>query len=536
MVCLDADGEVVRPALLWNDTRSAGAADDLVAELGAAAWVDAVGSVPVAAFTVTKLRWLAEHEPEHAARTAAVCLPHDWLTWRLRGTGDLDDLTTDRSDASGTGYFDACTNEYRRDLLVLALGRDVLPADRARAARPLSARGALHDRAGRGRQRRRRARRRRRRRRDRVARHVGHRVHPQRGAAVRPRPARSPGSPISPAPSSRSCARSTPPACSTRRPRCSASTTNGSATSRSPPNRARRASRSCRTSRASAPRTCRTRPAASSASPTPTPRRGNLARAAVEGMLCGLADAVDALAAHGKRGRADPARRRRRPLRSGAGDRAHGVRRARRGATTGRVRRRRRGPSGGVGALGRRRTAAVADRRRHRRTRRAAPRRACARGTTRPPHTHWTSSGDHRAGAPTRPADVRNRNLALVLRSVVQEPASRADVVGDHRAHQGRGVEPRRGPHGAAAARRGRTRGDRSRTTAATAAAPPARADRRRARGERRLRGRGAHDARGRRGRRPSRRRRRARAARCPTSSATLPSAWRDVTRPRDRR
>jgi xylulokinase len=60
MICLDADGQVVRPALLWNDTRSASAAADLIAELGggdpvrgAAAWADAVGSVPVASFTVT---------------------------------------------------------------------------------------------------------------------------------------------------------------------------------------------------------------------------------------------------------------------------------------------------------------------------------------------------------------------------------------------------------------------------------------------------------------------------------------------------
>ena len=105
MVCLDQDGAVVRPALLWNDTRSAAAAADLVRELGGpAVWADAVGSVPVASFTVGKLRWLAEHEPEHAARTAAVCLPHDWLTWRLRGTGRIDDLVTDRGDASGTGY------------------------------------------------------------------------------------------------------------------------------------------------------------------------------------------------------------------------------------------------------------------------------------------------------------------------------------------------------------------------------------------------------------------------------------------------
>ncbi|GAA3058279.1 xylulokinase [Pseudonocardia yunnanensis] len=129
MVCLDADGEVVRPALLWNDTRSAGAAADLVAELGAKEWAEATGLVPVASFTVTKLRWLATHEPEHAAATAAVCLPHDWLTWKLRGTGVLSDLVTDRSDASGTGYFSGSTGEYRPDLLERALGRSdvILP-------------------------------------------------------------------------------------------------------------------------------------------------------------------------------------------------------------------------------------------------------------------------------------------------------------------------------------------------------------------------------------------------------------------------
>lgn len=125
-VCLDEEGRVVRPALLWNDTRSAQAATDLVAELGERAWVDATGSLPVASFTVTKLRWIAEHEPDNARRIAAVCLPHDWLTWRLRGCADLDDLVTDRSDASGTGYFDSATNEYRRDLLTRALGHDAM--------------------------------------------------------------------------------------------------------------------------------------------------------------------------------------------------------------------------------------------------------------------------------------------------------------------------------------------------------------------------------------------------------------------------
>ena len=135
-VCLDDSGAVVRPALLWNDTRSADAASALVAELGAESWVAATGSVPVASFTVTKLRWIAEHEPANARRIAAVCLPHDWLTWRLRGAPDLHDLVTDRSDASGTGYFDAAINDYRRELLTRALGHDALlprvlqPSDR----------------------------------------------------------------------------------------------------------------------------------------------------------------------------------------------------------------------------------------------------------------------------------------------------------------------------------------------------------------------------------------------------------------------
>jgi xylulokinase len=122
MVCLDETGQVVRPALLWNDVRSADAALALVAELGGArAWAQAVGVVPLAAITVAKLRWLADNEPRHADRTAAVCLPHDWLTWRLRGDADIATLTTDRSDASGTGYYDAASDGYRFDLLELAM-------------------------------------------------------------------------------------------------------------------------------------------------------------------------------------------------------------------------------------------------------------------------------------------------------------------------------------------------------------------------------------------------------------------------------
>ncbi|WP_099020694.1 xylulokinase [Mycolicibacterium palauense] len=131
MVCLDSAGEVVRDALLWNDNRSAGTARELIDELGGPVrWADRVGIVPVASFTVTKLRWLADNEPGNADRTAAVCLPHDWLTWRLGGARSLDDLRTDRSDASGTGYFSAATDTYHHDLLTMALrGRSpALPA------------------------------------------------------------------------------------------------------------------------------------------------------------------------------------------------------------------------------------------------------------------------------------------------------------------------------------------------------------------------------------------------------------------------
>jgi len=121
MVTLDEAGEVLRPALLWNDTRSAGAATDLVAELGAPGWAEAVGTVPVASLTVTKLRWFARHEPELAARATQVMLPHDWLTWRLTG----GEPVTDRGDASGTGYWSPATGQYRPDLLVQAFGREL---------------------------------------------------------------------------------------------------------------------------------------------------------------------------------------------------------------------------------------------------------------------------------------------------------------------------------------------------------------------------------------------------------------------------
>jgi xylulokinase len=107
LVLLDRDGLPVRQAKLWNDTTSAPQAASLVAALGAERWAQLVGTCPVAAITITKLAWVAEHEPDVLGRVSHVMLPHDYLTWKLTGQH-----VTDRGDASGTGWFDAATGDY----------------------------------------------------------------------------------------------------------------------------------------------------------------------------------------------------------------------------------------------------------------------------------------------------------------------------------------------------------------------------------------------------------------------------------------
>jgi xylulokinase len=130
MIVLDDADEVIRPAMLWNDVKSAPQARQLVAELGGPAeWAARTGSVPTMSFTVTKLRWLAEVEPEHARRVRRVLLPHDWLTWRLgggHGGGEGNpEPTTDRGDASGTGYFSPAAGSWLPEYARTALGAPV---------------------------------------------------------------------------------------------------------------------------------------------------------------------------------------------------------------------------------------------------------------------------------------------------------------------------------------------------------------------------------------------------------------------------
>lgn len=124
LVLLDDVGNALRPAKLWNDTTSAPHADRLVEVQGASWWAEQTGSVPVAAFTVTKLAYVAEHEPALISRIAKVMLPHDYLTWRLSGRH-----ITDRGDASGTGWFDPERGEYVPYAISAAVGNGMAGED-----------------------------------------------------------------------------------------------------------------------------------------------------------------------------------------------------------------------------------------------------------------------------------------------------------------------------------------------------------------------------------------------------------------------
>ncbi|WP_030612158.1 xylulokinase [Streptomyces sclerotialus] len=136
LVTLDTAGRPVRPALLWNDVRPAPQSRRLVEELGGPeAWAERVGSLPGPSFTVAKWAWLRAEEPAAARATAAVRLPHDYLTERLTG-----EAVTDRGDASGTGWWSSATGSYDADVLDhVGLRTEMLP----RVARPGEAAGTV---------------------------------------------------------------------------------------------------------------------------------------------------------------------------------------------------------------------------------------------------------------------------------------------------------------------------------------------------------------------------------------------------------
>ncbi|MGW6535771.1 xylulokinase [Streptomyces sp. NPDC055051] len=133
LVVLGPGHRPLRPALLWNDTRSAPQAAALTGRLGGPeAWLDRTGSVPVASMTAAKWQWLREHEPRHAEAATAVRLPHDLLTERLSG-----EAVTDPGDASGTCWYDPADGAYDPALLdLLGLDPALLPTVAPTGATP----------------------------------------------------------------------------------------------------------------------------------------------------------------------------------------------------------------------------------------------------------------------------------------------------------------------------------------------------------------------------------------------------------------
>lgn len=109
-VLLDAAGEVLRPAILWNDGRSAAQCDELAAAVPRLGEI--AGNLAMPGFTAPKLLWVRAHEPALFARTAHVLLPKDWLRWRLSG-----EMASDMSDAAGTLWLDVGARDWSDELL-----------------------------------------------------------------------------------------------------------------------------------------------------------------------------------------------------------------------------------------------------------------------------------------------------------------------------------------------------------------------------------------------------------------------------------
>jgi len=115
LVALDDKNAIIKVAKLWNDTTSSSQSTTIIQDLGSGYWSDKLGTLPLASFTITKLLWLQENEPENYQRLKTILLPHDYFNFMLTGVS-----STDRSEASGTGFFD-----IRRNVFDKAILRDV---------------------------------------------------------------------------------------------------------------------------------------------------------------------------------------------------------------------------------------------------------------------------------------------------------------------------------------------------------------------------------------------------------------------------
>ena len=123
-VFLDANDRVIRPALLWNDQRTAAQCIEITDRVGRGRLLAIAGNPALTGFQAPKLLWLRELEPENYARIAHVLLPKDFIRLRLAG-----EYATDASDASGTLLLDLRRRTWSEEILdALELPREWLPA------------------------------------------------------------------------------------------------------------------------------------------------------------------------------------------------------------------------------------------------------------------------------------------------------------------------------------------------------------------------------------------------------------------------
>jgi len=111
-VLLDANGEVVRPALIWCDQRTEKQSRELSEKFGTEKLIQLTCNPPLTNFTLTKLLWVRENEPQLWARVRFVMLPKDYVRFRLTG-----DRATDRADASGTLLLDVAKRSWCKEVL-----------------------------------------------------------------------------------------------------------------------------------------------------------------------------------------------------------------------------------------------------------------------------------------------------------------------------------------------------------------------------------------------------------------------------------
>ena len=112
LVLLDAAGQVIRPAILWNDQRASRECDYIRERLGLEELVRITGNDAFPGFSAPKLLWLRENEPDHYHRIAHVLLPKDYIRYRLTGS-----LATDRAGAGGTLFLDLARRDWSSELL-----------------------------------------------------------------------------------------------------------------------------------------------------------------------------------------------------------------------------------------------------------------------------------------------------------------------------------------------------------------------------------------------------------------------------------